>query len=469
MLKHPTLVLFTLMLGTSMAALDSSIVNVSLPVIRHQFNVNVDEIEWVITAYMISFTLFIPLITWMKNKVGYFYLYIGSVAVFTIGSLLCSLSHQLVFLVAARVIQASGGGAITPTSLAILSESFPPEKRGSVIGWWGLGNVMGPALGPTLGGVLTHYFGWESVFYVNIPIGIATILMTYRYLTFLRDRSWTPTSVDFRGFAWLSLFIVSLQYTISTISKHGQIPTTITGCAATVLIFWLFLRSARSNSQPLLDLTVFRSATFVYSAIIVIIRSIGLFGGMFFLPFLLQGLLGYTTIQSGLLMLPNALMMLVARPYAGRKADQGLIRNISVLGILLLAVSMYLFARIDVGTTIWLIILPMIIRGTGISFLVAPVSTALLNAVTLDQTSTATSLNSLLQQLGGSVGIAIFGVLHQSIYTHYLRKGYAPPLAEHFALQDGFFVSAIVVGLALLPAIRLPQHNIARVKEKTAT
>jgi DHA2 family multidrug resistance protein len=467
MLKHPTLVLITLMLGTSMAAIDSSIVNVSLPVIRHQFNVNVDEIEWVITAYMISFTLFIPLITWMKSRVGYFYLYIGSVAVFTIGSLLCSLSHSLVLLVAARVIQAGGGGAITPTSLAILSESFPAERRGSAIGWWGLGNVMGPALGPTLGGVLTQYFGWESVFYVNIPIGVATILMTYRYLNFLRDRSWTPRTFDFRGFAWLSLFIVSLQYTISTISKHGQIPATITGCVATSLFLWLFLRNARGNTQPLLDLTVFRSATFVYSAIIVIIRSIGLFGGMFFLPFLLQGLLGYTTIQSGLLMLPNALMMLVARPYAGRKADQGLIRNISVLGILLLAASMYLFARIDVGAAVWLILLPMIIRGIGISFLVAPVSTALLNAVTLDQTSTATSLNSLLQQLGGSVGIAIFGVLHQFIYTHYLHKGYAPPLAEHFALQDGFFVSAIVVGLALLPAIRLPQRHAVRVTEKT--
>lgn len=125
--------------------------------------------------------------------------------------LLCSLSHNLVLLVAARVIQATGGGAVTPTSLAILSESFPEEKRGSVIGWWGLGNVMGPALGPTLGGVLTQYFGWESVFYVNIPIGIATILMTYRYLTFLCDRPWTPKAFDFRGFAWLSLFIVTLQ------------------------------------------------------------------------------------------------------------------------------------------------------------------------------------------------------------------------------------------------------------------
>src|SRR5580700_2492332 len=120
MLKHPTLVLVTLMMGTSMAAIDSSIVNVSLPVIRHQFNVDLDEIEWVITAYMISFTLFIPLITWLKTRVGY--LYLGSVAVFTIGSLLCSLSHNLTLLVAARVIQATGGGALTPTSLAILSE-----------------------------------------------------------------------------------------------------------------------------------------------------------------------------------------------------------------------------------------------------------------------------------------------------------------------------------------------------------
>jgi len=467
MLKHPTLVLITLMLGTSMAAIDSSIVNVSLPVIRHQFNANVDQVEWVITAYMISFTLFIPLITWLKNRIGYFNLYIISVAVFTAGSLLCSLSHSLVLLVAARVIQATGGGAITPTSLAILSESFPPEKRGSAIGWWGLGNVMGPALGPTLGGILTHYFGWESVFYVNIPLGILTILLTFRYLSFLRDRPRTRPTFDFRGLTWFALFIVAVQYTISTVSKKGELPELIGGCVFFVLFLYLYIRSAR-RPQPLLDLTVFRSPDFVHSAIIVIIRSVALFGGMFFLPFLLQGLLGYTPIQSGMLMLPNALMMLVARPYAGKKADQGLIRSISMLGILLLALSMYLFSRVNVGATIVLIILPMIVRGLGISFLVAPVSTALLNSVSREQTSTATSMNSLLQQLGGSIGIAVFGVLHQFIYTHYLNKGYQAPLAEHFALQDGFVVSAAVVALAFIPAIRLPQRHIVRVKENSS-
>src|SRR3984957_14941098 len=201
-MKNASLVLITLMLGTSMAAIDSSIVNVSLPVIRHQFKVDVDEVAWVITAYMISFSLFIPLGGCPKSHIRYFWLFIGSVTVFTLGSLLCSLSPSLTVLVIARVIQATGGGAISPTSLAILSENFPPDRRGSAIGWWGIGNVMGPALGPTLGGVLTHYFGWQSVFYVNIPIGIATILLTYRYLSFLRERPVSRPAFDIGGFTW---------------------------------------------------------------------------------------------------------------------------------------------------------------------------------------------------------------------------------------------------------------------------
>ncbi len=468
MVKNASLVLLTLMLGTSMAAIDSSIVNVSLPVIRHQFGVDVDEVEWVITAYMISFCLFIPLINWLKNRIGYFWLFIASVAVFTLGSLLCSLSQSLTMLVIARVIQAAGGGSISPTSLAILSETFPPERRGNAVGWWGIGNVMGPALGPTLGGVLTHYFGWQSVFYVNIPIGIITIGMTFRYLSFLRSRPHTPQPFDFSGLIWFSATIISIQYAISAISRKSAWLQGVAGLAAILLFGWLYLRSSRKKN-PLLDLTVFRSSGFNVAAIIVIIRSVALYGGMFFLPFLLQGLLGYTTIQSGLLMLPNALTMLVSRPYAGKKADEGLIRNISITGILLTAISMYFFSRINVGNAIFWIILPMVIRGLGMSLLVAPVSTALLNSVTHEQTATATSMNSLLQQLGGSVGIAIFGVLHQFIDSHYLDKGYNAPIAEHFALQDGFLISAFVIALALIPALHLPEKKAVHIKENLQT
>lgn len=462
--KNASLILLTLMLGTSMAAIDSSIVNVSLPVIRQQFHADVDEVEWVITAYMIAFCLFIPLISWLKIRVGYFYLFIGSVAVFTLGSLLCSLSPSLTFLVGARVIQAIGGGAISPTSLAILSESFPPEKRGSAVGWWGIGNVMGPALGPTLGGVLTHYFGWQSVFYVNIPLGVLTVMLTFRYLSFLRAQPVTRQPFNVRGFVWFTIFIVAVQYAISAVTKTGGVFRSVGTCVLGAFALWQFLLNSRKTGA-LLDLTVFRSADFLHAAIIIVIRSVALYGGMFFLPFLLQGLLGYTPIQSGLLMLPNALMMLVSRPYAGKKADQGLIRNISIIGILIVAVSMFLFSRIDVGTAMLWIIFPMLLRGLGMSLLVAPVSTALLNSVSRAQTATATSMNSLIQQLGGSIGIAVFGAIHEWIYEHYLSRGHTTAVAEHFALQDGFLISAAVIAVAIVPAVRLPEKRIMSMKE----
>ena len=452
-------VLAILMMGTSMAAIDSSIVNVSLPVIRQRFGAEIADVEWVVTAYMISFSLFIPLTNWVKKRLGYYTLFLGSVALFTIGSLLCSLSNSLVILVAARVIQAIGGGAISPTSLAILGETFPIEQRGSAIGWWGIGNVMGPALGPTLGGLLTHYWGWQSVFWVNIPIGVLTIILGMRYLKFLRSQPVYKTKLDIQGYTWFAIFIVTIQYTVSLISKNDFYSWKF--IAGLGLIALASIRIIRTSRKPdaLMDLSVFRISEFLNASLIVIIRSVALYGGMFFLPFLLQGLLGYTALQSGLLMLPNALTMLVSRPYAGRKADEGLIRNISLIGIVLVALSMFFFSRIDLGTAVWLIILPMIIRGLGMSLLVAPVSTSLLNAVRKDQTATATSLNSLLQQVGGSVGIAMFGVFHTWFNNMYLRKGFSEKVAEHFALRDGFLLAAALISLALLPALRLPEKR----------
>lgn len=446
------------MLGTSMAAIDSSIVNVSLPVIRKEFNVGIPNIEWVVTAYMISFCLFIPMTNWLKKRIGYFNLFLGSIILFTAGSLLCSLSHSLEMLVAARVVQAIGGGVISPVSLAILSESYPAEKRGSAIGWWGIGNVMGPALGPTLGGVLTHYFGWQSIFWVNIPIGILVIILTLRYLKFLKLQPNSKPSFDVGGYIYFAVFIISIQYTVSVISKNGFGSWELLGGLITSIVsLRLFLRSSK-KAQPLIDLSVFQSPVFVKASIIIIIRSIALYGGMFFLPFLLQGMLGYTAIQSGLILLPNALMMLVTRPFAGRMADKGLIRNISVSGIIIVSFSFVLFSRIDVGAALWVILVPMLIRGVGMSFLVAPVSTALLNSVTAAQTASATSMNSLLQQVGGSLGIALSGVIHTFISTYYARN-HSAAIAEHFALQDSFLISAFVILLAIIPALKLPEKK----------
>jgi len=325
---------------------------------------------------------------------------------------------------------------------------------------------MGPALGPTLGGVLTHYFGWPSVFYINIPIGLLTLWMNFRYLGFLKKQPLYNPRFDATGFTFFSLFIVAVQYTTSVIAKKGLSSIEfLAGLLACISCFGLFLRSSR-KPQPLLDLSVFRSATFNRAAIVVVIRSIALFGGMFFIPFLLQGQVGFTEIQSGLLMLPNALMMLVTRPYAGKMADKGLTRNISVAGILIVSISFVFFSRVDPGTSIGFIIAAMMIRGFGMGLLVAPVSTALLNAVGPLQTATATSMNSLLQQLGGSVGIAISSVVHTFIYTYYENKNHPPEMAEHFALQWGFLFTSCLILLALIPALKLPEKSILRTNRK---
>ena len=469
MLQNKRAVIGTLMIGTSMAAIDSSIVNVSLPSIQEQFNTSLDDVSLVITAYMTTFLLCIPLTSWLKQRVGYYNLYMGSIIIFLIGSMFCSLAKELPVLVVSRMIQAVGGGAISPTALAILSESLPKQERGSAIGWWGIGNVMGPALGPTLGGVLTQYFGWESIFYVNIPIGIIAIVMSARYLRFLKKRPLTQPRFDFRGYLLFMAFVGMLLFTVtSTSARYGFFSWHfILGVLLTLYFLWAFVRSAR-RPEPLLDLSVFRIAAFNRAFIIVAIRALALFGGMFFLPFLLQGLLGYSEVQSALLLLPNALVMLFTRPVAGRLADKGMIRNISITGIVLLSFSFVLFALINIGTAVGFIILSMIVRGLGISLLISPVSTALLNSVNPAQTATATSLTSLMQQLGGSIGIAISSSLHTYIYEFYLLKGETHNVAEHFALQDGFLFTSALILVTLIPAWKLPQVARKKVKGKGA-
>src|SRR5215210_151043 len=210
--------LVVLLLGTSMAAIDSSIVNLSLPAMRQQFSSNITEVQWVLTAYMLSFSIFIPLTDWLKNRIGFFNLYIGSTAIFTIGSLLCGLSPSLNWLVAARVLQAIGSGAITPAALAIISTVFPENERGRAMGIWGLGTVMGPAIGPTLGGILTQHFGWPSIFFVNVPIGLVTILLSYKYLLFLKSGQTYKEPFHTVGFISLSVFLIVLQYSITKIN-----------------------------------------------------------------------------------------------------------------------------------------------------------------------------------------------------------------------------------------------------------
>ena len=454
--------LLVLLLGTSMAAIDNSIVNLSLPVMRRQFSSNITEVQWVVTAYMLSFSIFIPLTDWLKNRIGYFNLYIGSTAIFTIGSLLCGLSPSLNWLVSARIVQAIGSGAITPAALAIISTVFPENERGRAMGIWGLGVVMGPALGPTLGGILTQHFGWPSIFFVNIPIGLATLILSFKFLRFLKTGQKTGKEpFHTAGFISLSVFLIVLQYSITRIESVSLLSfTSLMTVSILIASFLFFLYSSRRTRFPLLDISLFRNAQFINGLGLTAVRSLGMFGGLFLLPFLLQGYLGYSETVSGFLILPNALMVAILMPNAGKWTDLHGYRSVSIAGLALLGISMFLFGQLHVGSAWLLIVVAMIFRGAGFGMLNTPVTAAVISAVPKEKVAMASSINMLAIQLSGAIGVSVLSLIHQAFDAHYKAEGATDVLAEHHALVDCFLISGIAIVTAIILAIKLPEKKV---------
>lgn len=449
-------------MGTTMAGLDSSIVNISLPVMSRQFECSLDDIEWVITIYMLSFSILIPLTNWLKGRMGFYNLYIAAISIFTLGSLMCALSNSLESLLLARVVQAMGGGAVGPVSMAIVSYTFPARVRGSVLGWWGLGALMGPALGPTLGGFLTQHFGWPAVFYINLPIGILTIWLAMKYLGFLKQQPYLSIPFDRGGFISFTIFLVTLQYGIAKAERAGLFSVQIAVVlliAIAALITFLYLE--RNKPYALIDLSLFRELPFVSCILVSISRSAALFGGLFLLPFLLQGLMGYSESVSGLLILPNALVMAAFMPLAGKWSDRHGSRNISIAGLLLLALSMLGFSILNEGSPVWWILSIMAVRGLGMGLLLAPLNAATISAVRPSQVTMASVISSLMMQVGGALGIAVLAIASQSALQAHEEAGLSHAVAQHLALQTGFRISLFILLVTLIPAWFLPRRNQA--------
>lgn len=454
-------ILIVVIMGTTMAGIDSSIVNISLPVMSKQFNCTLDEIEWVITVYMLSFSVLMPLTNWLKNRIGFFNLYVGAISLFTLGSLMCALSTSLDSLLTARVVQALGGGAMAPTSMAIISYVFPARVRGTVLGWWGLGNLVGPAIGPTLGGILTEKFGWPSIFYINLPIGILTVVLAFRYLGVLRKQPRLKLPFDLTGFVALTIFLVCLQYGVARAEVIGitspEILATL-GVAVIALAFFIWID--KHKKEPIINLDLFANYSFVSCILVTISRAAALYGGLFLMPFLLQEQMGFSEGMSGLLILPNSVFMAAMMPFAGRWSDKHGSREISMLGIALLAVSMYLFALLDKGSSLSAVIIAMTVRGFGMGLLLAPLNAATLSAVRPGEVTMASSVSTLMQQVGGAIGIAVLAIVTQAAYNKHVLAGQEGHYAHHLALKEGFHISLFILLVTLIPAWFLPRRNV---------
>ncbi len=314
------LLTLTVMLGTMMNAIDSSIVNVAVPYMRGSLGASVEEIAWVTTGYILSNVIVTPLIALVSSRVGRKRFYFYSIVIFTVSSIFCALATTLPLLVLARVIQGIGGGALGPLSQSIMRERFAPHEQGTAMGIFGLGVVVGPALGPTLGGWLVDHFSWPWIFYINVPFGVLNCLMVLRYLDdppyLVRERG----RIDFAGVALLVLSLCSLQLFLEEGRRYDWFDSSFIVMLAFLAVAGLILFVWREMTVdlPAVDLSLLGNANFASGIFISGILGMGLFASMFLLPLFLQQLLGYSAIDSGLTLMPRSIATGLTLPVAGR-------------------------------------------------------------------------------------------------------------------------------------------------------
>jgi DHA2 family multidrug resistance protein len=439
-------VLGIIMLGTFMAVLDSSIVNVALPHMMSTFGVDREQIEWVATGFMLTSAVVMPLVGWLTNRVSYKTLYLGSLLLFTVASGACAMAWSYESLIAARVLQAIGGGAIQPIGMAIVAELFAPHERGKALGIWGMGIMAGPAIGPTLGGYLTDAFSWRTIFSVNLPVGVLTLLAGMIVMGPLRARG-AKRPFDLVGYAFLSTALIAALTALSNGQTKGWDSTYIHVCEAlTILGAVMFVAVELAVDDPLLDLRLLLIRNYLLSILLAVFRAVGLFGSVFLLPIFLQNLMGYTPVQAGLWMLPNALSVGLTMPLAGRLADRYSPLILTTVGCLMVGSSLILFGRLDPMSAWPMLVLPQLGRGAGLALMMAPLMAAALNAVPPRELPMASSFLNVFQNVGGSLGIALLNTyVTNAIHRHAVRLGEAFPVASpRFDVRLGLRATGLI-------------------------
>lgn len=398
----------TVMLGTMMNAIDSSIVNVAVPYMRGNLGASVEEISWVVTGYILSNVIVMPLIAMLSTRFGRRRYYLFCVAAFTFTSVLCGLATTLPLLVAARVLQGVAGGALAPLSQSIIRERFQPHEQGTVMGIFGLGVVIGPALGPTLGGWLVDRLSWPWIFYINLPLGLLNIAMVMRYLHDPPYLKKEKVSLDLPGVGLLVLGLGALQLMLEEGERCDWFASRfITALlVAAVAGLALFVWRELTVAAPAVDLSLLCDRSFSAGVFISAMLGMGLFASMFLLPIFLQQLLGYPALDAGLAMIPRSLAMGVAMPVAGRLYNRIGPKALVAGGLSLTSFSFFMMTRLSLDAGFWDLFLVQAVQGTGLGMTFVSVSTATLACVERHRMMAASGLYNVFRQVFGSIGIA---------------------------------------------------------------
>ena len=402
------LIAFTVMLPMLIEIIDTSIVNVSLDHIRGSLSAGYDEATWTITAYLVSNAIVIPMAGWLARLIGRKNYQIASIALFTVSSFLCGSAWSLGSLVFFRVLQGIGGGGLVPISQSILLESFPRERHGTAMAIFGMGAMLGPIIGPLMGGWITDTLSWRWIFYINIPIGILSIIMNVIVIQDPPYMKRQKMKIDYWGLLFLTVGLGSLQFLLDKGENEDWFSSDLIIVVAIVagITLTLLIIHEKFTEQPVVNLRVFRDRTFSSGATVMFFVFLNLFGSIVLLPIFLQMMMGYTSLYAGLVLGPGGIATMFAMPFAGKLVSKVNPKRILTVGILICAVSTYLMSRFTLQTDFWTFVWPRVTLGIGMGLTFIPLTTMTLSHIPRERMTEATSLYNLLRNMGGSVGIA---------------------------------------------------------------
>jgi MFS transporter, DHA2 family, multidrug resistance protein len=405
---NPWIIAVAVMLSTFMEVLDTTVVNVSLPHIAGSMSATIDEATWTLTSYLVSNAIILPLTGWLSNYFGRKRLLMMSVTGFTIASFLCGLAPTLPFLIVCRVIQGACGGGLQPISQAILLESFPPEDRGKAMGFWGLGIVVAPLLGPVLGGWLTDSYSWRWVFYINVPIGLASIVMTRMFVFDPHYIRRVSSKIDYWGIGMLAVGIGTLQLVLDKGQEKDWFATnwiTVAAIVATIALIG-FIFHELSVGEPVVNLRVFKDRTYSTGVFLMSMLGVGLYGTTVLIPLVLQTLLGYSALRAGIAMAPRGLGSFIAMPVVGLIMVKFDPRRLLTVGMFVCAYTLFQFSRLNLQAGYWDFFWPQFEMGLSLGLVFVPLTTISMSRIPKETMGNATSLFNLVRNLGGSIGIS---------------------------------------------------------------
>jgi DHA2 family multidrug resistance protein len=442
--RNPWTIAFVVTLATFMEVLDTSIANVSLPHIAGSLSVTQDESTWVLTSYLVSNAIVLPVSGWFANRIGRKRFYMICVALFTGSSLLCGLAPTLGTLVVFRILQGVGGGGLAPSEQAILADTFPPAERGMAFAVYGMAVVLAPVIGPTLGGFITDHYSWRWVFFINVPVGIVSLLLTARVVTdppYMQRAKARSGPIDFVGLALITIGLASLEVVLDKGQEEDWFASPhIAGFAvAAAVALVTFVLWERKHKNPVVDVNLFRDRNFAFSNLMMVVLGLSLYGSTVLLPQFLQVLMGYTAQQAGMALSPGGLVVIAFLPLVGRLIPRVDARLLIGFGFLVLSASLiHMSQRIYLGIDFRTAVELRAFQSVGLAFLFIPINTQIYAGIPPEKNNAVSGIINLARNLGGDIGIAFVTTLVARRSQFHQSR-----LAAHTSPYDSNFAAAL--------------------------